>query len=564
MKRDTGLLLLGFALLLAIALYAPTIGRGLVNYDDPWLIADNWILEQHDVGKVFTDTSVDTRAVLGAEYLPVRDLSVMLDDALWGSWYGGHHLTNLMLYLSAIALWFAALSRLGFDRTLVGVAVLIWAVHPAHAESVAWLSERKGLLALLFAGLCVLAFARFRSGRSWWLALAIVAAICGVWSKALALFMLAPLALVAKDKRGWIGVAAIGIAAALAFVPVLLVARQMSVVSSEAASSVNPLGIHGFYVRLAAMTMRNSIAYPITTDGASIVDIVIGSVALLAALATFVPRVRAPAVVRLGSAMWLAGWFPVSRLVLPVKLVVVADRYLLFPTLGLALVVAAGLLRVPYRRVLIGVIVLAACARTLDAQANWQDARTLWARAVDVSPHDGNAWNRYVEALEDSGDHERAERALAEALREAPVAKIWMRQGLMLEQRGEHAAAMESMRRAAEGGEPLAMSNYAVMLDGEGKHADAIEWAKRAVAQMPLYVNGLRVLGRVTIASGNAKDALPPFERALALAPNELVNEYNVGIALTALGRYEEARPHLMKCLRDPVLGPRVRQLFGR
>lgn len=562
MKRDTGLLLLGLALLLAIALYIPTIGRGLVNYDDPWLIADNWILKSHDVGKVFTDTSVDTRAVLGAEYLPVRDLSVMLDDALWGDWYGGHHLTNLVLYLAAIALWFAALTKLGFDRTLVGVAILMWAVHPAHAESVAWLAERKGLLAVMLAGACTLAFAQFRSGRSWWLALAIATAILAVWSKALALFMLPPLVLVAKDKRGWLGVVAIGAAAALAFVPVFLVARQMAVVGNDAASSVNPLGIHGFYVRLAALTMRNSVAYPITTDGASILDIVIGAIALLAALAAFVPRVGAPAVVRLGSAMWLAGWFPVSRLVLPVKLVVVADRYLLFPTLGLALVVACGLLRLPFRRVLIGVIVIAACARTLDAQANWRNAMTLWARAVDTSPRDGNAWSQYVEALDDSGAHDAAEAALARGLEHASSGKLMMRKALLLNRAGDP-AALEWMQRAAATGEPLAMSNLAVMLDAQGKHTEAIDWAKRSVALSPLYVNGLRVLGRVTLASGNAKDALPPFERALALAPNELVNEYNVGIALTALGRYEEARPHLMKCLRDPVLGPRVHQLFG-
>lgn len=561
MKRDAGLVLLGLALGLAIALYAPTISRGLVNYDDPWLIANNWIIKQHDVGKVFTDTTIETRAVLGAEYLPVRDLSVMLDDVLWGDWYGGHHLTNLVIYLAAIALWFAALTRLGFDRTLVGVAVLIWAVHPAHAESVAWLSERKGLLAVMLAGASTLAFAQFRSGRAWWLALAIVTAVLAVWSKALALFMLAPLALVAKDKRGWLGMAAIGAAAALAFVPVFLVARQMSVVAGHAATPINPLAIHGFYVRLAMMTMRNSVAYPIATEGASILDIVIGAIALIAAIAALLPRL--PAAVRLGSAIWLAGWFPVSRLVLPVKLVVVADRYLLFPTLGFALVLASSLWRLPYRRVVVAVVVIAACARTFDAQANWRNAQTLWARAVDVSPRDGDSWSQYIEALDAGRAHDAAERALATALAHSSSPKLLMRQALMLNRSGDTASALATMQRAAEAGEPLAMSNLAVLLDGQGKHVEANDWAKRAVARLPLYVNGWRVLGRVTIASGDAKNALPPFQRALALDPTDLVNEYNVGIALTALGRYEEARPHLLKCLRDPLLGPRVRQLLG-
>ena len=102
------------------------------------------------------------------------------------------------------------------------------------------------------------------------------------------------------------------------------------------------------------------------------------------------------------------------------------------------------------------------------------------------------------------------------------------------------------------------------MLFERGNRDDAIAWAQRGAARLPLYVNGLRVLGRVTLGSGRAKEALPPFQRALKLAPDDLVNHYNVGIALTALGRYDEARPYLMRCLRDPVLGPRVRELFGR
>ncbi len=554
MKRDPGLLLLGLALLLAIGLYAPTMGRGLVNYDDPWLIADNWIIKQHDVGKIFFDTSVDTRAVLGAEYLPVRDLSVMFDDAVWGHWYGGHHLTNLLLYLVAITLWFAALTRLGFDRVLVGVAVLIWAVHPAHAESVAWLSERKGLLSMMLAGGCTLAFAQFRNGRAWWLALAVAAAVLAVWSKALALFMLAPLALVAKDKRGWLGVVAIGAAAALAFLPVFLVARQMSVVSNDATHSANPLGIHGFYVRLAAMTIRNAIAYPITTDGASIVDIILGGIALLAALAALLRRT--PAAVRLGSAMWLAGWFPVSRLLLPVKLVVVADRYLLFPTLGLALVAAYGVLRLPYRRVLVGAVVLAACARTLEAQANWRDARALWTRAVESSPGDADAWSQYVEVTGDPA-------AVELALTHATSGRLLMHKALFALRAGDRASARELMKQAADAGEPLAMTNLAVLLHEDGQTADAITWAKQAVARMPLYANGWRVLGRIVLATGDANAALPAFQRVLALEPQKLVNHYNIALAYVALERRTEARAHLLPCLRDPQLAPMARVLLG-
>src|SRR5215475_3242177 len=155
-RRHPGILLLGLALVAAAAIYAPTLGRGLVSYDDPWLYRDNFVVAHpstHALRAVFfeLDPHSPVRYALGAEYLPVRDLSVMLDVALWGEAYGGFHLTNLVIYLAAIALVFAMLDGFGVDRKIAGLAVLIWAIHPSHAESVAWLAERKGLLGALFA-----------------------------------------------------------------------------------------------------------------------------------------------------------------------------------------------------------------------------------------------------------------------------------------------------------------------------------------------------------------------------------------------------------------------------
>src|SRR5689334_21272628 len=92
LRQDPGLGFVLAGLILAIVLYAPTLGHWLVNYDDPWLVHDNWIV-QHPAGGALRatlfDLSRDTRFVLGAEYLPVRDLTIMIDAAIWGETYGG-------------------------------------------------------------------------------------------------------------------------------------------------------------------------------------------------------------------------------------------------------------------------------------------------------------------------------------------------------------------------------------------------------------------------------------------------------------------------------------------
>jgi hypothetical protein len=388
--RDPGLALVVLALLVAAALYAPTLGYGIVSYDDPILYKSNHILQHpswSSLETIFTDLDPQSpfRYLLGFEYLPVRDLSVMLDFAIWGpDRYGGFHLTNLVLYLLSIAMVFRMLDAFGFDRTIAGLATLIWALHPVHAESVAWLSERKGLLAIGFAATSGFAYARFRAGgTARWLAAATLAAIAAVWSKAPAAFVIASFAgleLVQPARRvSWrrslAGLGAIAIAGALAFVPVVVLATGANIVGDSAVPGdrlAGVLGVHGFYVQLSTMLFPNAVGYPISKLGASTLEIALGVLALIAVIAAFVPRLRATPELRAAAVVWLFAWVPVSHLVLPHRTVAVADRYALVLVLGFALAVAAGVRRLQPRLqvALVAAIALAAGMRTLEARSS--------------------------------------------------------------------------------------------------------------------------------------------------------------------------------------------------
>jgi Flp pilus assembly protein TadD len=585
-RRDPGGALLAFAILAAIAFYAPTLGRGLVNFDDPWLVQDNWIVQQPSWASLHSiafDLGPDTRAVLGAEYLPVRDVSILADVAVWGDWYQGFHLANLVLYLAAIALWFAALTGFGIDRRIVGLAILLWAIHPSHAESVAWVSERKGLLAAMFAGLAALGYSRYRTGRATvWLALAMLAAIAAVWSKAPSAFALAALAgleLMLPDRRqsvrrALIGLGAIAIVAAAAFVPVLMVASRMSVIASadDAPASwlAMVIGTFGFYVRLGAMMVPNAVSYPIASEGPSTIDLVLGVAGLLTALGVvLVPHRgawRPSPVLRAATLIWLLGWFPVSRLVLPVKAVVVADRYLMFPSLGLALAVAAGicsLTTVRLRVALGAVIVFVASLRTLDAVATWREPVALWERAIASNPSDSNAWSMYVEALVASGDDERAAEAVARGRERAPSARLLMREALLV-LRTDKPRGTELMRQAAEAGDPKAMINYGALLADQRQSWPGLQLVRRAVVLLPLDANAHRIHGKLALILRGREEALAAFERAYALEPRNLVNRVNLGLALIELKRPEEARVHLEAALADPRLAASARSLLAR
>ncbi len=582
LRRDPGLLAVVIALVLVVILYAPTLSRGLVDYDDTYLISDNWIVRDaswSSLHTIFFDLDSPRRFTLSPEYLPVRDLSIMLDCAIWGDWYPGFHLTNLGIYLASIALWFGVLTGFGVDRRVVGLAMLVWAIHPSHAESVAWLAERKGLLAAMFAGAAGCGYTRFRAGRSpAWLVMAMIAAVAAVWSKAPGAFAIAALAglelalpaLRRSRGRAFVGLGALAAVGAAAFAPVLMLATTSSVVGSSvnapAGRFAMVLGVHGFYLQLGAMALRNAVSYPLSNEGPSTVALVVGALGLIAALAlALAPRGRRwspPDSLRAAMVLWLASWLPISHMILPLQMIFVADRYLLLPTLGLALAFAVGVTRIASvrgRRALIGVVVFASALRTFDAQSNWRDGPTLWERAVRSNPADGVAWASYADALTKAGDPARAAEVAARGLKLSRHPRLLLRKALLLLANGNRPAGVSAMRDAAVAGEPRAMSNLALMLLDDHQLVEALGWARRGAAAMPMYAPANRALGRVALVAKLPDEALIAFTQTYALEPTSCMNRYNLALALLELHRSDEARVHLEACLRDPALGARAR-----
>lgn len=565
------------ALIAAAALYLPSLGRGLVNYDDPWLYRDNTLLHHPSwagVVTLLTDLDSPQRYQLSPEYLPVRDLSVMADYALWGTWYGGFHLTNLVIYLAAISLWFCALTQLGIPRPLAGLALLLWAVHPSHAESVAWLAERKGLLGMMFAGACTLGYAKFRVAegkrRLAWLVLAVACGVFAVWSKAIAAFAVAtilPLELVLPDRRAsWrrslSGLVLIGGAALLAYIPVVLLAVRWSIIGATSAPlpasrAASVIGVHGFYLELASGAVKNAVTYPISSAGPSTLQLALGAlgfVAIVVALRTKHTTLRA------GCVIWSLGWLPVGHLLLPLQMVFVADRYLLVPSLGFALVAAFAISTIarPQLRIAVGaVVVLAFALRTLDAQASWSANALLWQRAVASNPSDGNAWAMYLEALDERAMPTQA--VVDQALAHSRLPRLVLHAALNELAAGHRDAGLELMTEAADHGDPRAMANLANLDADAGRLPEALLWSRRATIALPSYANGHRIRGKAARLAGERDESRHAFERAYLLEPASAGNRFNLALAYIDGGRVVDAKKLLVSVIDDRVLGGQAR-----
>jgi Flp pilus assembly protein TadD len=353
-----------------------------------------------------------------------------------------------------------------------------------------------------------------------------------------------------------------------------MLAHQASVIGTDVHSPAGRLatvaGVHGFYLESAAMLARNSVSYPISIAGPSTAEIILGVVGFAAAgAAVLLGRRESRHELRAGVAVWAFGWLPVGHLILPLQMVLVADRYMLFPTLGIALVAGWAIVQVErlwLRRLLVIVLVATAALRTLDAQAAWRDTEALWERAVLSNRADGGAWAMYVAAIikpmSDAGELQRAEAVVAEGLRHSQSPRLVLQQAL-LALRSDRSRGLQLMRQAAEGGEPIAMANLALMLLEDGQLDHALTWARQGARLRP-NAHAQRTLGKVALAKGNVPEASAAFRVAYALDPRDCGNRINLALALMYQSKGAEAVPLLQGCVADPNLGDRARAELDR
>ena len=139
-----------------VVIFAPLVHYGFVSLDDKNYVAGR-IRDGITAGNI---KWVFSEVYFGF-YIPVTYLSHMLDCQLYGDWAGGHHLTNLLIHLANTLLLIAFLWRATKAPWRSFFVAALFAVHPLHVESVAWISERKDVLSTFFEFLAFLAYVRY-------------------------------------------------------------------------------------------------------------------------------------------------------------------------------------------------------------------------------------------------------------------------------------------------------------------------------------------------------------------------------------------------------------------
>lgn len=535
---------------LGFLLYAPTVQYGYTGYDDTWLTRDNFLLREPSadaVRRVVTDLSWEQRFRLGAEYLPVRDLSIMLDSAIYGDSVAGFHLTQVALYGAVCALFATLTLALFGDRRLAWLVGLLFTVHPVHVEAVAWLAERKGLLGALFTIASLLAATAYlRRGATRYAVAACALFLLAVASKAVTIASAGALVLLVLwiassiPTRRRVGFLVAYVASGLVvFVPYLRVARTFGVIAADSAEG--PLDallrfcvVHTHYLELMALRGPYAIRYGLDPHSTALLDWLPGALAgllavVLVGLAVLGRAPRNP--LTWGIGWWLVFLAPVSHLFASVQNDA-ADRYLFLPSYGLLLAFGVVLLRLPRTpRWLLGTLcVVVSCAWTFVQMPAWADGPSLFENAVQVDPSDARAWDKLALFAAEDGDTDLALERVDEGLRHSPSNwRLLHRRALVLDARGERDQAIAQMKQAASVPEAdIAYANLALLHLRRGERSDALQAANQAVALQARRAHNQRVLGIVTYELGETARACEAFSRAFALDPYDHANRKNL------------------------------------
>jgi hypothetical protein len=388
---------------ITIIAFLPVLQAQFVAFDDP----ENFLLNQRYRGLGWDQLRwMWTTTHLG-HYVPLSWMTLGLDYLLWGMNPAGYHATNLLLHaVNAVLVYFLARRLLGVESPIgATVAALAFAIHPLRVESVAWITERRDMLSLLFSLVSVLLYlralgeaTRFRHRYVW----SLVAYACALLSKATAVTVPAALLVMnivplrrlggnvawsSGEARRVYGEIAPYALAALMFSGLTLLALQPGVQlpwSEKLAVSAYSLAFYLYKTvapfKLAALYERrpdlNVFAWPF-----------LASYAAIAALIVFcwVARRRWPGFVA-ALIVFTASLFPLLGVVQNGPQLA-ADRYTYHAAPALALWVGAAVVLSRSRTVATWIAAIAlACLGFLTFRQSrvWQDSEALWGRVLEL------------------------------------------------------------------------------------------------------------------------------------------------------------------------------------
>jgi tetratricopeptide (TPR) repeat protein len=565
--------LLGLLLAAAtILVYQQAWHAGYI-WDDDVYVTENKLLTAPDgLSRIWF--SLDSPS----QYFPLVYTSFRLEHALWGLHPAGYHWVNILLHtVNALLVW----RLLGLLRVPgAWLAAAIFALHPVHVESVAWITERKNVLMGLFFLLALLAWIKFvetSASQRWrYYGLALLLYALALFSKTTACTLPAALLLIL-----WLKETRITWRRLLEVAPFVVLGIAMGLVSvwweryhQGTRGELFEIGLPErflvasralwFYAGKLLWPVNLIFSYPRWTISASNpLDYVWLLATAAAAAVIYSARKylgRGPEVAAL---FFVATLSPLLGFIMlyTFRYSFVADHYQYLASIGPLALAAAGItrgfellgekrrfLQVAFSGALLGSLGLLSWRQC----AMYTDSDTLWWSTLSKNPDSWMAHNSIAASLARKGRVEEAIAHFNKTFELNPghddahynLANVFRRLGRVDEAIAQYEKALEINPRNA-----LAHYNLAAVLGPKGRVDEALAHYEKAVAINPRNVDAQYNLANSLMRHGRLDEAVVHYNKALELNPNNAAAHQNLGNTLRQMGRTDEANAHLQKAL---------------
>jgi len=564
------------AALIAItwAVFGQTVGHEFVNFDDPNYVSEN---PQIHAGLNWQSIVWAFTHVHSHNWHPLTTMSHMLDWQLFGAKPGAHHFVNALLHSATAVLLFFLLAQLtrspGRTGTIWSSAFVaaVFAIHPLHVESVAWISERKDVLSGLFFVLTLLAYLYYtrKPNIARYLRVSILFA-CGLMAKPM--LVTVPIVLLLLDYWPLERFGKLSAKKLIAEkIPLLVLAIGSAVatliVQSEGVGlvplEVLPLSwritnaLAAYLVYIWQMIWPADLALIYSHPGKLPIWQVAGAAVVLIAvtLGVLALRKRSPYL--------MVGWGWYVIMLLPViGLVQVggqahADRYTYLPQIGLCLAATWGVIDLAtfrrYPAVILGaaaaIIISALAVRAADQVSYWHDSERLWRHALAVTTENDVAHLGLGQLLLEQKRLDDAITELQTVVARHPNdvdARLKLANALS-EKKDRMNDAIAEYEAAAKIGDPNPdiETTLANLLLEQGRINEAIQYYRQVVQLQPSSA-----LAHYNLAVGlhrhhRLPEAIAHYKAALTIDPKYPDAEYFLGQALLENGQPDEAKNHL-------------------
>jgi protein O-mannosyl-transferase len=508
---------------------------------------------------------------------PLTWLSHMADVQLYGMNPGGHHLTNVILHTASSLLLLLLLLRSTGSLWRSSFVAALFALHPLHVESVAWVAERKDVLSALFWFLTLLFYAQYATKRKPGLyLLALLSFVLGLMSKPMLVTLPAVMYLMDywpleryRSEDGerhlhdfWAKVLSLS-KEKIPFFACSLVSIVITIYAQNKGGAViglsaiplelriqNALVAYVKYIGTTLWPSNLAVYYPFP---ASIpLWQVMGSllVLLLLSVAAIRARRRYPFLV--------VGWFWFLITLLPVIGLIqvgrqaMADRYTYLPTIGIFIVVAWGVpeltRRLRYRQgmlsLLAGAALIASAVLTWHQLGYWQDSISLYEHTLQVTADNYLIHYNLGVDLAEKGDLDAAIGNLQAAIKISPnYTEAHNNLGVAFARKGNPDAAIEEYQTTLRinPNDLKAQCNLGDALARKGDPAAAIGHYQAAVRLAPDNPEVHLTLAGFLVQKGDLDAAILEYQAALQITPDNADAHNNLGVVLAQKGDLDAA-----------------------